>query len=260
MGNSIFVFKTTLFRVAYKGIFLFAPSCLLYVLFTNNSLETVNIEHNMKWFSPNLSPFDHICQHLLNNSWCRKELFTLHEGREIREKEISGINGRLVWAANHYYCGWEAALAAVEIKDYGKIRRRCRWTPEIVRDRIREMYKAGERLDAAGIMENDRRLLYAGDRHFGTWRDAVIAAGIDYMEVCVNLKWTEDDVIGEIQRTKADGGALVSTVVCRVNERLFSAGVSRFGSWEKVVRTAGTDYDEYRTMRRLSREKVIAAL
>ena len=232
------------------------------------------------------------------------------EGNPMNAGWMRENENALHLAAQKRYGNWEAALAAVGIKDYGKIRRQEKWTPEIVTDRIREMYKAGERLDAAYVMEKDRRLVYAGERHFGTWREAVkaagldygkvhidkrkkwtkimivegicakwkmgeklsyaavsksdrnlvaaavrhfgswkeavTAAGLDYMEVCRNLKWTAEDVIKEIWRLKGNGENLVSTVICHGNERLFRAGVSRFGTWERAVRAAGIEYDEYR--------------
>lgn len=96
----------------------------------------------------------------------------LRKGEPMNAGWMRENENALHLATQKKYGSWEAALAAVGIKDYGKIRRRGKWTPEIVKDRIREMYKAGERLDAAYVMENDKRLLSA-QRHFGTMKKSV---------------------------------------------------------------------------------------
>jgi len=266
---------------------------------------------------------------LARRQWNKEEIKSeikrlFKAGKPLNAGWMRKNENALYIAANKRYGSWDEALGSIGI-DCEKIRRRRKWSPELVKDRIREKYKAGDRLDAVHVLENDKRLFYAGERHFGgwekavaaadidygrvrldrrkkwsrkmiverilemekkgkklnhgaavgsnrnlvaaavrhfgSWRAALEAAGIDYKEVCgTTLNWTREDVVGEIKKLKEEGADLVSTVVCRVNERLFSAGVSRFGSWENAVRAAGIDYDGCRKIRRWSRENVMAAL
>lgn len=90
------------------------------------------------------------------------------------------------------------------------------------------MKEKGERLNHAYVAGRNRKLTVAAVSHFGSWRKAVEAAGINYLEECISLDWTDRDIIEGIQKLKVDGADLISSIACERNRRLFRAGVNRW--------------------------------
>ena len=55
----------------------------------------------------------------------------------------------------------------------------CLWNPPRVLERIRRRHEQGKRLDENVVAHEARRLLKAAREHFGSWSEALAAAGVD---------------------------------------------------------------------------------
>ena len=72
-----------------------------------------------------------------------------------------------------------------------------------------------------------------------------------------NLRWTSDQVLGEIRAWRDRGEALYANHVRLNYQELLAASIRYFGSWQKAVETAGIPYDQVRKYRKWSNEAII---
>ena len=116
-----------------------------------------------------------------------------------------------------------------------------RWTKD---DVIREILAVEDR-SAKSVQRRFSSLYGAATRHFGSWKAAVEAAGIDYSCVVKRRSsgyWQVERILEAIQRMQKK-----NSTSARMNHvDLYSAALRTFGSWEKAIRAAGFDYDEVR--------------
>lgn len=96
---------------------------------------------------------------------------------------------------------------------------------------------------------------HAGRKHFGSWRAALEACGIDADQVRRVKPWTEERLRKTILERSARGEPLNSEAVTRVNGAIVAAGRRFFGSWEAAILTCGLDYDAIRRLRPWTRRR-----
>ncbi|OQW53838.1 MAG: hypothetical protein A4S09_06375 [Proteobacteria bacterium SG_bin7] len=114
-----------------------------------------------------------------------------------------------------------------------------KWSKEIVIEEIKNL----DFFSAKQIQKKRADLYGAAVRIFGSWKNAVEAAGFDYSLIRKNKLsgfWTEMNVVEGIKllNQKHSGFA-------RKNKpALYGAALRLFGSWGVAVRMAGFDYDK----------------
>ena len=175
---------------------------------------------------------------------------------EIRRQSVPGLPMRITHnlafatAARKHFGSWQQALLAAGIDPVSW----QTWSPQRVLAEIRAWRQRG------APVENDRleyrRLQVAARARFGSWRRALIAAGVrrpgQYMKW--ERKWTEQRIIEAIQDRHIRGLSLVATV----DYKLSAAGARHFGSWHAALQAAGLlAGKKRRARRRWSRQSVI---
>lgn len=114
-----------------------------------------------------------------------------------------------------------------------------KWSKETV---IREI-KNLDFFSAKQIQKKRADLYGAAVRVFGSWKNAVEAAGFDYSQIRKNKFsgfWTEMNVIEGIKLLSQKHSGFA-----RKNKPdLYGAALRLFGSWGVAVRMAGFDYDK----------------
>lgn len=144
---------------------------------------------------------------------------------------------------------------------------RRRWTNESIIAEIQRLYREGENLSARN-MQMRHSALFSSARspsHFGSWRAAVEAAGLDYDQIRSQRRlgaWTKEGILEAIRRRYAEGKSLAPAAVRREDSRLFAAARSKrhFGSWSKALEAAGVDYTPIKGVRRWNREKIVQTI
>lgn len=123
------------------------------------------------------------------------------------------------------------------------------------------MEKTGASLKANEVREVHRGLYKAARRYFGSWGNAVEAAGID-REVISNYRtWTATRVLDAIHKFDRQGVPLNSSSIFQTDCRVLYAARKIFGSWDDALRAAGYDPHLIRLNRpRWTREGIIALL
>lgn len=134
------------------------------------------------------------------------------------------------------------------------------------KDKILTMieYLKGGRKDLSynSVARENQDLISAANYHFGSWREAVVAAGIDYEnEVRKKPKWSTDKVIRTIQEAHEAGVDLSwSSIVNNGDYSGMAYAAIRprcFGSWDNALHASGIDPKSVRRYQSWDSEKVI---
>lgn len=143
--------------------------------------------------------------------------------------------------------GWDDAMRAAGI-DPRRIRRHQKWSRRAVVNRINQLADRGAPLNLRAIQTSEAVLASAADRYFGSWDEALAAAGIE-PDRCRkrDRNWTRKRVVATIREIHANGGKL-NHAALRTSS-LSHAAVKLFGCWDSALRSAGLDPDEIRVYR-----------
>ena len=189
------------------------------------------------------------------------------EGHSLSTRSMAelGYSGMVTTSYKPEYFGsWRNAIVAAGFDPKEVCRRKRKWTAERVLQRIKELHEAGEDLSHSAAKRNHQYLVVVAinSRFFGSWREAVGAAGLDYEAVSKHEYWSKERIGERIRELHAAGEALSHEEAKRNHGALVSAASSPryFGSWGAAIRAAGLDYDDIRKINRWSKEKIITAI
>ena len=129
-----------------------------------------------------------------------------------------------------------------------------RWSQKLVTEEIRRLNEENDDLRHSRSSKSNPRLVSAAIRYFGSWGNAVMAAGIDYASirkksqgarVAKVRKWRKESIAREIKKLIDSGDSLAAATVREKHPALFSAATSvrYFGSWRNALTALGVDYD-----------------
>jgi hypothetical protein len=136
------------------------------------------------------------------------------------------------------------------------------WSREKIVGRIKELADQDADLSYNTMSRERQGLLAAANYHFGSWGEAVTAAGIDYdRDVRRIPKWTPERIVEAIQEASDSGADLSWTSV--TNDERYSALAyaaireTQFGSWDAALEAAGEDPSSVRRYESWNKPKII---
>lgn len=140
-----------------------------------------------------------------------------------------------------------------------------RWTTASIIDELRRLKRRKTDLSYNGLARLNQSLVSAAAYHFGSYRKAVEAAGLDYADVVRRPRWTKQTVITQIKAARRNGTALNWASVINNNSDLSRAAFASlqprlFGSWDKALHAAGVDSDEVSPYRNWNMATVVAEI
>src|SRR5205814_5648343 len=135
------------------------------------------------------------------------------------------------------------------------------WDEKRILHELRRLHKAGENLAYSRLGKKNQSLLSAAAYHFGSYRQAIIAAGIDYRDVLRRPRWTKQNIIALITQARRRGEDLQWSAVTRRGDELKLAAFASlqnrlFGSWDRALTAAGLDADEIAAYRKWNRDLI----
>jgi len=183
--------------------------------------------------------------------------------RAMSEDSILREDSQLLVAAVHHYGSWELALGYAGVSP-----RRARSRPTDTAQGIcRIIYRlciSGYGLKPSHLARSNRRVYLAALRHFGTWTNALRAAGINPNRALYRQPRRLDRlaVLEAIQERQRAGLSLVWSVICCEDRRCAMSAKHAFGSWRKAMIAAGVPPEKYRHERqqRWDKQRVIDSL
>ena len=136
--------------------------------------------------------------------------------------------------------------------------------PEIIRT-LKRLYKGGTDLSYNALAAKKQALVSAAAYHFGSYRQAVEKAGIDYAAVIRRPRWTKAMIIQLIKQAKRKGDDLHWSAVTRRRDELGKAAFASlqprlFGSWARALTAAGLDADDVSRYRKWDKDTIIFEL
>jgi hypothetical protein len=139
------------------------------------------------------------------------------------------------------------------------------WDKPTIVERIEALHAKGEDLSYNRMAHKHQGLLAAANYHFGSWAEAVNAAGVDYAnEVRKIPKWTSARIISAIKQAHSKGDDLSWTSVTK--NRKYSAMAyaairdSQFSSWDSALAAAGIDPAKVRRYEAWDEDKIIRGI
>ncbi len=188
--------------------------------------------------------------------------------RPLTTLQIERRHHNIVSAARRHFGSWNKAVVAAGV-DPSKLRRVVPWKPGLVIEAILTRALRNDSLSARQV--EPRSLTAAGERFFGSWPAAVLAAGLDpavtarqskrqsvarvevrsRSEIKSNRghrkqRWNKDRVIALLHLRLQASKRMNGTALAREDPSLYDAMRRYFGSWREAIRAAGLDPEAYR--------------
>lgn len=115
------------------------------------------------------------------------------------------------------------------------------------------------------LARRHQSLVSAANYHFGSFRQAVLMAGLDYSRIRRKPKWTEEKVIGIIKRARRAGEDLSWRAVTARGDELAHAAMAAvhpqlFGHWNDALLAAGINPQRVSRYRRWNKTSIIDEL
>jgi hypothetical protein len=194
--------------------------------------------------------------------------------RQIVERDVQnlGLTEELVTletpelyaAACEFYGTWDTALQYAGISER-RVAAADLSKPEHVLRKIRQLCLDGYDLSASRNKERDRQLFNAARRHFGSWKQALRAVGMNLEQARPSSRprSLNRDKIIEILRQRHEAGLSLSwSVVCLENRVFAVAAKQLFRSWRRALEAAGLlpERNATGTSRKWDRQTILDAI
>lgn len=178
-------------------------------------------------------------------------------GAPMNAAALRRRDSRLLYSAKRRFGGWARALAAAGLDpdDHRKARRP--WTPEAVLEAIRARVDRAEPVNAGSVGVGS--LYQAVQRFFGSWRQALEAAGLDTFAICRTLGG-DLDIPRRIRDLAREGHPLNHNAMLATDRRLLRAACLQYGSWPEALAAAGYDVNEIRKTPKWTRQKIVEVI
>ena len=175
------------------------------------------------------------------------EILSMYEsGESLNYSSVATNNLSLLRAATRYFGTWEDAVLFAGL-DYDSIRRYKSWSRERIIARVKELHAQNVDLSWRNVCLNvDPQLAAAATKksHFGSWREALEASGLDYDSIRRYREWDDDRILEMVRAFHRDGKELNAKNMELEDITLITAARRRFDSWHKALTAAGLDYTE----------------
>src|SRR3954464_6368214 len=135
------------------------------------------------------------------------------------------------------------------------------WDKGRIKAELKRLHRGGTNLSYNALAKKQQSLVSAAAYHFGSYRRAVEAAGIEYDEVIRRPRWTKQGIIQLIKNARRAGDDLHWSAVTKRRDELGRAAFASlqprlFGRWDRALHAAGLDADEVSRYRRWDRNSV----
>lgn len=196
--------------------------------------------------------------------WSRKrvidEMRALHRAGQHMSSLAMMKAGRndLVVAANRYAGSWARArdLAGIRFERH-RPRTAQAWDAGTVVETIRERHRRGQTLASSKV---PRALSSAANRIFGSWRDAIEAAGLDYDTIALARRYSDDELLEWLRHLARTRPRMTLFDLDKHGEHAVACR-RRWGSYEAAATATGiTGWPIRLRQRAMSRAEVIQAL
>lgn len=117
------------------------------------------------------------------------------------------------------------------------------WTENKIVSEIQRIHDAGEDLWYRAMERNHKDLIRASERYFKGWKNAVLAAGLDYdvIKKRSHQVWTEEKILKQLHELKINEPNLRSSMVQKLDKKLYHAAIRQYQNFSNAM----SRLDEY---------------
>lgn len=163
-------------------------------------------------------------------------------GLTLNCEAVKAESKALYCGAFRHFRSWRNALRAAGV-NVGKVERRRHWNREKTIAYLRRICARRQSLRQGVIKRRDSGFYSAARMYFGSWCNALVAAGINPESICHSPRWDRNRIVEAVLLRAVRGEALGSTTVRP--RSLKSAAVMEFGSWSEALIAAGLEPANY---------------
>ncbi len=203
-----------------------------------------------------------------NDPMSREEVIQRVVEREKRhltliEEAVLQHDAELHRAACDHFGTWETVLqyAGVNLK---RVAQERRYSPERIKHELRRLCCSGYKVSAVRIMRRNRGLYDGALQHFGSWREALRAAGINPDHIrrqTRRIKNLDKPQVAKILVDRMQRGLpLRWKDVCCEDYAFAQTAKMMFGSWRNALIAAGFTPQLGKGNPKWSRNRVVVAL
>lgn len=160
------------------------------------------------------------------------------EGLPLNSEAVRAASKPLHCAALRHFNSWRSVLRAAGI-NAARIERRREWDKAKIIARLRELCRQRRSLRYSTVHRYDSGFCHAACLTFGSWCNALVAAGINPESICRDPQWDPGKIIEAILLRAVCSEPLCSTTVRP--RTLKSAAVKQFGSWLAALEASGLE-------------------
>ena len=151
---------------------------------------------------------------------------------------------KLQWSARHLFGSWAEAFQAAGLEYKRRPAPPRWWTRKSVRQAIIERSRKGAALHANALVTSQNTGLYAAGCHvYGSWDQALRAAGLNPREIRRYRVWTPEKILKAIRKEARSGQPLHYQALEKRDVGLVDTARKMFGSWSAAVQAAGIHPD-----------------
>ncbi len=173
------------------------------------------------------------------------EIISLYQQGEILSySHVAQHQVALLRAAARYFGSWRAAVESAGL-NYDDIRCYKIWSRSRIIDRINELFEKGEDLSwrqISTVVDPQLAAAATKHKHFGSWKSAVSAAGLDYALIRRYREWDTETIKAKIVELHKKNIDLNAKYMEEYDITLITAARRRFESWDQALTAAGLDY------------------
>jgi len=174
--------------------------------------------------------------------------------------------------SKRYFKSWEEAICAAGL-DYSEIKIRDftekKWSKEIIIEEILKISKFEKDLSPKNFKEKHQRLYGSAvsQRYFGSWYNALYAAGFDLRKdkirkkigITLPIKWSKGKIVEKILEIAENNEPLNQKYIKENYSKLLAAATQKrhFGNWKSALEAAGFTYEKIRITKEWSKDKII---
>jgi hypothetical protein len=164
----------------------------------------------------------------------------------------------LLRAAAHCHGSWRAAVKASGFS-YDQVRADVKWTRRRVIQSIRKLRKDGEPLNSRAVQLGHPPLFAAAcrSRLFGSWREAVKAAGLSYTRITLYEKWDSVRVAETIAHMHKNSEPMNASRVLKQQPLLYYAACHQYGSWGRALKALGINPQTVALRKRRTKAEIV---
>jgi hypothetical protein len=180
-------------------------------------------------------------------------------GENLNYANVAQEQVALLRAATRYFGSWRVAVEFAGL-NYDDIRRYKTWSRDRIVERIQELNEKGEDLSWRHVSTQvDPQLAAAATKrkHFGSWRNAVTSAGLDYGTIRRYREWDENTITQKLRELHEQGIDLNAKNMEEYDITLITAARRRFDSWDRALTAAGLDFKKIVLRTPFKRRKTI---